>query len=227
MNPQSAIRNPQSPRAVVFDLDGLMFNTEELYIDVGTEILRRRGKSFGRELLDKMMGRPSAIALQLMIEEHALAATVEELLAETDEIFPEILRTRLLPMPGLMEMLSALERNHIPKAIATSSRRLFVDRVLTPLKLHERFAFILTSEDIVHGKPHPEIYLKAAARHGVLPQEMLVLEDSQNGLRAAVSAGAIAVAVPGKHSRSHDFTGAAFVADTLADERLYRLLGLA
>src|SRR5262245_45388953 len=115
-------------RAVVFDLDGLMFNTEELYIDVGTELLRRRGKTFGKELLDKMMGRPSAVALQFMIEEHALTATVEELLAETDEIFPEILRTRLAPMPGLMELLSALERNQLPKAIATSSRRLFVDR---------------------------------------------------------------------------------------------------
>ncbi|HUE74731.1 MAG TPA: HAD family phosphatase [Pirellulaceae bacterium] len=226
MNPQSSIRNPQSLKAVVFDLDGLMFNTEELYIDVGTELLRRRGKTFGKELLDKMMGRPSAIALQFMIDEHALTATVKELLAETDEIFPDILRTRLMPMPGLLELLDALERHNISKAIATSSRRLFVDRVLTPFGFHSRFAFILTSEDIVHGKPHPEIYLKAAAQHGVAPQQMLVLEDSQNGLRAAVAAGAIAVAVPGDHSRSHDFTGAALVADSLLDARLYALLGI-
>ncbi len=214
-------------KAVVFDLDGLMFNTEELYIDVGTELLRRRGKEFGKELLDKTMGRPSAVALQFMIDEHALAETVEELLAETDEIFPEILRTRLLPMPGLLELLSALERHGIPKAIATSSRRLFVDRVLAPFHFHPRFAFILTSEDIVHGKPHPEIYLTAAARHGVSPPEMLVLEDSQNGCQAAVAAGAIAVAVPGDHSRSHDFSGARLVASSLADERLYELLGIA
>ncbi len=213
-------------RAVVFDLDGLMFNTEELYIDVGTELLRRRGKDFGKELLDKMMGRPSAVALQFMIEEHAVTATVEELLAETDEIFPEILRTRLAPMPGLVELLTALETHNIPKAIATSSRRLFVDRVLTPFGFHPRFAFILTSEDIVHGKPDPEIYLKAAATHRVAPHEMLVLEDSQNGCRAAVAAGAIAVAVPGDHSRSHDFSGAALVAESLADARLYELLGL-
>ena len=201
-----------------------MFNTEELYIDVGTEILRRRGKTFGKELLDKMMGRPSAVALQLMIEEHALKATVEELLAETDEIFPEILQTRLMPMPGLVELLAALEAHQVPKAIATSSRRLFVDRVLSPFGFHPRFSFILTSEDIVHGKPDPEIYLKAAQRHNVAPAEMLVLEDSQNGCRAAVAAGAIAVAVPGDHSRGHDFTGAALVAQTLADERLYELL---
>lgn len=213
-------------KAVVFDLDGLMFNTEELYIDVGTELLRRRGKTFGQELLDKMMGRPSAVALQLMIDEHGLEATVEGLLAETDEIFPEILRTRLAPMPGLLELLAALEHYNLPKAIATSSRRAFVDRVLTPFGFHPRFSFILTSEDIVHGKPHPEIYLQAAERHGVAPQEMLVLEDSQNGCRAAVAAGAVAVAVPGDHSRNHDFTGAALVANTLADERIYELLGI-
>jgi HAD superfamily hydrolase (TIGR01509 family) len=226
LNSQSASRIPQSPRAVVFDLDGLMFNTEELYIDVGSELLRRRGKKFTRELLDKMMGRPSAVALRLMIQEHALDATVEELLAETDEIFPDILRTRLATMPGLMELLAALEASGIPKAIATSSRRSFVDRVLTPFQLHPRFAFILASEDITHGKPHPEIYLKAAERHGVSPQEMLVLEDSQNGCRAAVAAGAITVAVPGDHSRTHDFFGAALVAQTLADKRIYRLLGI-
>ena len=214
------------PRAVVFDLDGLMFNTEELYQDVGAQLLRRRGHVFRQELLDRMMGRPSHIALQLMIDAHTLDATVEELLAETDAIFPEILRTRLAPMPGLVELLAALERCQIPKAIATSSRRAFVERVLDPFGYQPRFAHILTSEDITHGKPHPEIYLTAAERLQVSPGELLVLEDSANGCSAAVAAGAVTVAVPGAHSRQHDFSGAVLVADTLRDERIYRLLGL-
>src|SRR6476661_215130 len=97
-----------APRAVVFDLDGLMFNSEELYQDVGSELLRRRGYVFTQELLDQMMGRPSHIALQMMIDTHTLKATVEELLAETDEIFPEILQSRLAPMPGLVELIDSL-----------------------------------------------------------------------------------------------------------------------
>jgi HAD superfamily hydrolase (TIGR01509 family) len=214
------------PTAVVFDLDGLMFNTEELYQEVGAELLRRRGYDFTQELLDRMMGRPSHIALQIMIDTHTLKATVEELLAETDEIFPEILRTRLAPMPGLAELLDALEKRQIPKGIATSSRRSFVEHVLGAFNYQPRFWPILTSEDITHGKPHPEIYLKAAARLNVRPSEMLVLEDSQNGCRAAVAAGAITVAVPGAHSRQHDFTGAALVADTLRDQRIGQLLGI-
>jgi HAD superfamily hydrolase (TIGR01509 family) len=213
-----------APRAVVFDLDGLMFNTEELYQEVGAELLRRRGYTFTQELLDKMMGRPSHIALQIMIDTHTLRATVEELIAETDEIFPELLRTRLAPMPGLVELLAALERQGIPKGIATSSRRAFVERVLGKFDFAPRFRPILTSEDIVHGKPHPEIYLKAAEQLGLAPPEVLVLEDSQNGCRAAVAAGAVTVAVPGSHSRQHDFAGAALVADTLADPRIVELL---
>jgi HAD superfamily hydrolase (TIGR01509 family) len=214
------------PRAVVFDLDGLMFNTEELYQEVGATLLRRRGYEFTQELLDQMMGRPSHVALQIMIDTHTLKATVEELLAETDEIFPEILRTRLAPMPGLVELLAALEQRAVPKGIATSSRRSFVERVLDTFHYRPRFSPILTSEDIAHGKPHPEIYLKAAARLKISPREMLVLEDSQNGCRAAVAAGAVTVAVPGAHSHRHDFTGAVIVAESLSDRRIYDLLEL-
>jgi HAD superfamily hydrolase (TIGR01509 family) len=217
---------PSSPAAVVFDLDGLMFNTEELYIDVGTELLRRRGYEFSRPLLDQMMGRPSHVALQIMIDTHSLDATVPMLLAETDEIFPAILDTRLETMPGLLELLDALERQAIRKAIATSSRRLFVERVLNRFQLQPRFEFLLTSEDITHGKPDPEIYQKAAARLGVASGEMLVLEDSATGCKSAVAAGAITVAVPGEHNRNHVFPGAALVADSLADPRIYKLLGI-
>ena len=86
--------------AVVFDLDGLLVNTEDLYQDVGTELLRRRGRTFDGDLLDAMMGRPQAVALATMIDWHGLADTVEMLAAETKEIFQGLLATRLAPMPG-------------------------------------------------------------------------------------------------------------------------------
>jgi len=218
--------NRVPPKAVVFDLDGLMFNTEELYQDVGTELLRRRGKEFGPDLLHAIMGRPPRVSLQMMIDWHALDATVADLAAETETIFPAILDQRLEFMPGLAELLSALEAAAVPKAIATSSGPRFVRDVLSRFDLEPRFQFILTCDDIVEGKPHPEIYLKAAQRFGIAPAEMLVLEDSQTGCRAAVAAGAFAVAVPAGHSRQHDFSGASLEADTLADPRLYEILGI-
>ena len=217
---------PPVLRAVVFDLDGLMFNTEDLYQHVGGEMLRRRGHKLEAALLDQMMGRPSPLALQLMIDWYKLDDTVEILQAETDEIFSELLEERLFPMPGLQELLAALEAAEMPKAIATSSRRSFTEKVLGIFDLAPRFEFLLTAEDVRQGKPDPEIYLTASRRLSVAPFEVMVLEDSQNGCRAAVAAGAFAVAVPGGLSHQHDFSGAALVAESLLDRRIYAALGL-
>ncbi|MBI3840183.1 MAG: HAD-IA family hydrolase [Planctomycetia bacterium] len=214
------------PKAVVFDLDGLMFNTEDLYQDVGSELLRRRGKDFGADLVDAMMGRPADVSLQLMIEWHGLDSTVDQLAAETDEIFATLLDERLAVMPGLLPLLAKLEEAGLPKAIATSSGPDFVGKVLGKFDLARRFKFVLTCDDISHGKPHPEIYLLAARRFGFEPRELLVLEDSQNGCRSAIAAGTLTVAVPAGHSRRHDFSGAALIADSLADARLWALLGI-
>ena len=215
-----------SPGAVVFDLDGLMFNTEELYQDVGGELLRRRDREMTHELLDAMMGRPNHVAFRIMIEWHGLSDTVEQLATETDEIFATILDTRLAPMPGLLPLLAALESAGLPKAIATSSPRRFLDNVLSRFSLQPRFEFLLSVEDVVEGKPHPEIYDKAAARLGLPAQRMLVLEDSANGCRAAVAAGARVVAVPGGRSRQQAFPGVEFIAKSLFDPRIYAALGL-
>ena len=212
--------------AVVFDLDGLLVNTEELYQLVGAEILGRRGKKFEGDLLDAMMGRPPRVSLQMMIDWHALEATVAELAVESAEIFEGILDCKLALMPGASALLEALEAAGIRKSIATSSGPDFVSNVLGRCKIMDRFEFILTCDDITDGKPHPEIYLLAAKRFGCPAERMAVLEDSHNGCRAAVAAGAFTIAVPGGHSQGHDFAGAQLVADTLADKRIYEALGL-
>ncbi len=217
---------PSSLHAVVFDLDGLMFNTEALYQQVGSELLRRRGKLFEADLLNQMMGRPGSVALQIMIEHHGLTDSAQALSDETDDIFMDILDEQLECMPGLVDLLAALEQARLPKAIATSSGPQFVQNVLDRFDFAPRFQFILTSADVTEGKPHPQIYLMAAERFGLQPRAMMVLEDSQNGCRAAVASGAFAIAVPGGHSRSHDFAGAEFVAESLADRRIYAALNL-
>ncbi len=215
-----------SPRAVVFDMDGLMFNTEDVYWQVGTELMRRRGHRFTRDLNDAIMGRPSQACFELMIRWYSLDDSWEQLAAESEQIFISLLDQLLAPMPGLMELLDALEAAGIPKAICTSSSRKAATAVLARFHMEPRFRFTLTSEDITHGKPHPEVYLEAADRFAVRPEEMLVLEDSQAGSRSAAAAGALVVAVPGEQSRDQDFSTAALVIDSLADPRLYGALGL-
>lgn len=214
-------------RGVAFDLDGLLVNTEELYQHVGGELLRRRGRTFEPDLLDRMMGRPQQVSLQIMIDWHGLPDTIETLARETREIFVRLLDTQLAPMPGAIALVETLTHRGLPRGVATSSGPDFAHDVLSRVGLCDRFGFVLTSADVTHGKPHPEIYERAAERLGVAAAEMLVLEDSENGCRAAVAAGAVVVAVPGGHSRRHDFTGARFVAESLADPRIARLLAIA
>jgi len=213
-------------RAVVFDLDGLMFNTEELYEQVDTEVLARRGKPCEEALLDQMTGRKADVALQMMIDWHDLDDTIEQLSAEISALFAEVLPQRLAPMPGLMRLLDALEVAQIPKGIATSSGPAFVSDVLNRFQLQPRFSFVLTSEDIQHGKPAPDIYRLAAERHGLPTEQVMVLEDSLAGCQAAVAAGAYAVAVPHGRSLKFDFPGANLIADTLDDPRIGAALGL-
>ncbi len=213
-------------RAVTFDMDGLMFNSEDVYTDVGDAILGRRGRRFEKDLKDAMMGLPPRPSFEVMIAWHGLSDTPESLIDESHALFVELMDGKLQPMPGLTDLLDALERHGIPKNIATSSSHVVVDAILPQFTMKDRFDHILASEDILHGKPHPEIYLKSAERLGVEPGEMLVLEDSHNGCLAGAAAGAFVVAIPSEHSLDHDFSMARFVSTSLEDERIYRALGI-
>ncbi len=211
-------------RAVVFDMDGLMFNTEQVFNQSGTELLRRRGKTPPLELFHSMMGRRAHEAFQVMIDIMELTESIDELKVESEEIFDSMLDEVLAPMPGLINLLSVIESRNIPKSVATSSERPYLTNILGRFELQERFHHTLTAEDVTHGKPHPEIYLKAAQQLGVAPEEMLVLEDSENGTRAAAAAGAHIISVPHEMSSHHDFSTARAVASSLDDPVIHDLL---
>lgn len=219
---------PSRPlRAVAFDMDGVLASSEDVYLRVGTETLRRRGKPFEDELRHKMMGLPTPVALQTMIDWHGLDVSLDELAEESERTFWELAGADLQPMPGVAELFDRLDRAGTPRGVATSGARSYAERILTLVGVRQRLAFVITADDVRIGKPDPEPYLMAAERHGVEPGEMIVFEDSANGCRSGVAAGAYVVAVPSPHTVDHDFTGAAFVADTLRDPRIARAMGLA
>jgi HAD superfamily hydrolase (TIGR01509 family) len=213
-------------RAVVFDLDGVLANTEDLYEEACETVLGRRGKTYDLPLREQMMGRPVADALQIMIDAHTLTDPVDALMDECREVLNVLLATSLAPMPGVAELIDRLQAAGLPIAVATSALRGYADFVLTRLDLKKRFEFIVTCEDIRQGKPDPEIYLLAARRLVIATSQMMVLEDSANGCRAAVSAGAFTVAVPNHHTAKHNFSGARFIAETLADSRILKALAV-
>jgi HAD superfamily hydrolase (TIGR01509 family) len=213
-------------RAVCFDLDGLMVNTEHVFFDAGSELLRRRGLEMTVEVMNVLIGRRPQESFRELVRYLKLDESPEDLRAESLVIFDALLAERLAPMPGLYELLDQIEARGLPKGVATSSPRGYLHNVLGRLGLMPRFPLTLTAEDVVLGKPHPEIYLKAAAALGVQPVEMLVLEDSHAGTQAAVAAGAHVVSVPHEFTAGHDFAGAMHIAGSLQDPYLLRLLAV-
>jgi beta-phosphoglucomutase-like phosphatase (HAD superfamily) len=145
-------------RAVVFDLDGIIANTEDLYEQAGETILTRRGKTYDADLRAQIMGRPAVDAIKIMIDCHSLNDTVDDLMCECAEMLQELIATSLAPMPGAVSLINDLHSAGIPIAVATSSTSDYADNVLTRLSLKQRFRFILTASDIHRGKPDPEIY---------------------------------------------------------------------
>lgn len=201
-----------------------MFNTEEVFNRSGAELLKRRGKDAPQKLFHSMMGRRAQEAFQVMIDMMDLTESIEELQVESEELFFSMLDDVLAPMPGLLELLDAIESRDLPKAVATSSHRPYLNNIMGRFDMLDRFHDTLTAEDVTHGKPHPEIYLTAAERLDVDPAEMLVLEDSENGTKAAAAAGAHIISVPHAISRHHDFSSAKAIAESLHDPIIHSLL---
>ena len=201
-----------------------MFNTEDLYNIVGDKVLERRGHRFTPELKQKMMGLPGRVAFQVMREECGLSDSVEVLKSESEQIFAEILTNQIRKMPGLDVLLESVEAAGLPKAIATSSQRGFADRALGIFNLAHRFQFILTAEDVEHGKPNPDIYLLACERLGVSPGRALVFEDSLTGSTAAAAAGTYLVAVPTHHSAHLDYSHADLRVGRLDEPRVLNII---
>ena len=218
---------PRPIRSVVFDLDGLMIDSEPIFEESARRLLARRERALLPHVLQAMLGVPARDALKLFGEAHGLSETVEELRIESARLFAEVAGEAPVPlMPGVLELLERLERKSIPKAIATSSSARYVQRILPPHDVLQRFQFVLTCDDVRCGKPAPEIYQKAAARFGHTPAEMLVLEDSPNGLRAAKAAGAICVVVPHALVPLDALAGADAILPSLLAPELLEMLGI-
>ncbi len=211
-------------QAVALDMDGLTLNTEDLYEEVGHQLMARRGKAFRDEVRRQMMGLPASQAYEVLIRAEGLTETWEELQVESNAIFDGFLSERVQPMPGLMDLLDELDRLKLPRCIATSSSASFAKHALGFAGVLPRIDFILTAEDVVRGKPAPDIYHLAASRMNTSADRMLVLEDSSIGTLAGVQAGAHVISVPSRHTQGCNFDGARQVVPSLTHFAIFKTL---
>jgi len=181
--------------AVIFDLDGVLVDTEHVWDDARRELARERGVPWPEDASRAMMGMSSLEWSRYLHEVVGLPESPEEISAQVVWRLQEIYR-RELPLFG--GAVSAVERlaARCPLGLASSSNRELIDLVLELSDLAEYFKATVSSEEVPRGKPAPDVYLEAARRLGVAPNRCAAVEDSENGIRSAKAAGMRVLAIP-------------------------------
>jgi HAD superfamily hydrolase (TIGR01509 family) len=184
--------------AVVFDLDGLLLDSEQVWDEVREELARERGGRWHERAQREMMGMSSPEWSRYMHDVIGLEETPAEINAEVVRRMEKRYRERLPLIDGAVEAVQRFAARW-PLGLASSSNRELIDLVLELSGLADSFEATVSSEEVAHGKPAPDVYLAATRRLGVTPERAAAIEDSHNGIRSAKAAGMRVVAVPNPH----------------------------
>jgi len=216
----SEAHNPKGPiKAVIFDMDGLLLDTEGIYTEVTDTIAKRHGKAFGWDVKQHTIGRGATDFAEYVIQALQLPMSAEEFLnvrqPMLDDRFPHA-----QPMHGAEALVRHLAEHNIPIAVGTSSSiHYFHAKTTLHRAWFELFGHVVTADDpdVTAAKPAPDIFLVAARRLGVDPKDCLVFEDSPFGVTAAKTAGMFAVAVPDSHMPTEQYAHADLMLGSLAE----------
>ncbi|MGB2952945.1 MAG: HAD family phosphatase [Gaiellaceae bacterium] len=184
--------------AVVFDLDGVLLDTEQVWDEVREELTRERGGHWHAAAQRDMMGMSSPEWSRYMHERLGVPDPPEEISAEVVRRLEQRYRKRLPLIPGAREAVKRLGARW-PLGLASSSNRELIDLALELMGVDSLFSATVSSEEVERGKPAPDVYLEAARRLGVEPTASAAIEDSHNGIRSANAAGMRVVAIPNTH----------------------------
>jgi HAD superfamily hydrolase (TIGR01509 family) len=204
-------------QAILFDLDGLMFDSEPHSLASWEAVLQERGVVLDQLTIDSILGRRIDATARTLIDKYHLPDTVHGLADAKTAYQIAHLAGNVKPMPGLIELLDEIDRRGLQKAIASSGIRRYVEAVLRVNDLFDRFSVIITGDQVAHGKPAPDVFLAAARALNVEPQHCLVLEDAPTGVQAAKAAGMMCLAVPDRSVAQLDLSQADRVVTSLRD----------
>lgn len=179
--------------AVIFDMDGVIFDSERAYIDVFRSLCARDGIECDEDICLAVIGSNLDSTRQMFLDRYGEDFAFEKYYDECREVLSRI---GFALKPGVHEIFKFLSKNHIPIALASSTSRESVTRMLTNAGLYEYFDAVICGDMVRYSKPHPEIFLTAAAAIGHSPDTCYVIEDSFNGIRAAHAAGMHPLMVP-------------------------------
>ncbi len=204
--------------AVVFDLDGVIIDTEEVWEEVRRAYVAEHGRAFLPDSQQRMMGMSTREWSRHLAEDVGVGLPAERVAADVLERMAQRYRTSLPLIPGAVDAVRRMADAY-PVALASSSARILIDQVLATAGLAGVFRVTLSTEEVARGKPAPDVYLEAVARLGLTPEVCAAVEDSSNGLRAAAAAGLAVVCVPhGVYPPAPDALASADLVVTTLDE---------
>jgi len=202
-------------RALLFDLDGLMVDSEPHSLNSWRVVLSARSVALEQAVIDRLFGLRQIEVAHLLSDAYGLAESPELLAREKEEYQITHLAGKVLPMPGLFALLDECMQRELRIAVASSGVRPYVMAVLEAVVLTGRFSAIVTGDEVKNGKPAPDIFLAAAHALQVEPQQCMVLEDAPAGVQAAKAAGMRCVAIPNVYTRQLDLSAADLILPSL------------
>lgn len=191
----------QPPFGAIFDWDGVIIDSGALHAQSWRQLATELGQSIAKDSFIRGFGMKSARIIEEIHGWTKEPAEVARLANRKEELYRKIVaQSEIAPLPGVAEWLHRLNEAGVPCAVASSTQRLNIDAVLDRIGLRPAFREIVSAEDVVHGKPNPEVFLKAAERLGVTANRAVVFEDAHVGIEAGHAAGMKVVAVATTHS---------------------------
>lgn len=200
---------------LIFDLDGTIADTEILHCRAYQQALQARGVMISERDYDEHWIRQGK-SIDEYVAEHQLSVDPDLIRREKGRHFENLARTEARPMPGATDALETLRREK-RLVLATSSYRDSATAVLDSLQIRNLFQYIATKESADRVKPAPDVHFHVLRELGARPEECLVVEDAEKGVKAATAAGLQCVAIPNRHTAGHDFAGAALVLNSIAE----------
>lgn len=195
------IKIPEHIKAVIFDLDGLLIDSERFWDEADTVLLKKRGFTPTHELFLKRLGTGHMPTMQIYKDEFGLEESTEALGADRLNIFYDILWKDLQLMEGARDLIEGLRDRQIALAIATGGHtQENLARILKELNISSHFSSLVTGTEVARQKPFPDIFLKAAEGLQIKPADCLVFEDAPSGVKAAKTAGMLAWGINKSHA---------------------------